>query len=484
MNGRRMNRKLGVLAVLVFSVFALQPLVVFAADRPDDDTITRFVKEALHEDPRVMAAEIQVSTQKGIVRLSGTAWNLADKRFADLEAKKINGVRGVIDQITVEPVYRPDTDILQDVRRRFMDSSTIQSPGIGVIVLGGEVTLNGVVASWSEMRQAELLASEVMGVKAVHNDLAIETPRNRSDKQIRKDVEASIQRDVYLTGLPIEVSVDKGIVFLKGTVGNAYQKERAWEDAWIDGVTSVKNQTTVEWWEKQGVRSNHSAPTAEQLKQSVRDELYQDLRIEDPFTVNVDGSYGEVTLRGTVPTYHQKRIAERDARGVVGVWWVNNLLNVHTNRRTDKAITYDLQFELNTDYALAGQDIHPQVNSGVVTLSGNVNSDFERDHAASVAADVLGVREVVDNITVNSFPRYSDAALTHRIEDRLAGNWETYRVADRIEVKVKDGKATLTGQVDDWAEYREAAAVTQLTDGVWALDNQLSVASADYPWPG
>lgn len=166
------------------------------------------------------------------------------------------------------------------------------------------------------------------------------------------------------------------------------------------------------------------------------------------------------------------------------VYAADDLLSVHTNRRTDKSIAYDLKFELATDYALAGQDIQPNVKNGVVRLSGNVNSEFERDHAASVAADVLGVREVVDNITVNSYPKYSDAALVQRIQDRLAGNWETDRIAERIAVKVRDGKATLTGQVDDWAQYREAAAVTRLTDGVWALDNQLSVASADYPWPG
>lgn len=484
MNASVRNRQWVVVAVLVGSVFALRPLVAAAAVGPDDDTIALNVKEALHQDPRVLASEIQVSTEKGIVRLSGTAWNLADKRYAELEAKKVNGVRGVIDEIKVEPAYRPDTDILQDVRRRLMDSSTIHSPGVGITVLNGEVALQGTVASWTEMRQAELLAGEVMGVKAVRSHLAIEARRKRPDNQIRKDVEATLQRDVYLTGLPIKVSVEKGIVTLKGEVGNAYQKERAWEDAWIDGVTSVKDQTTVEWWEDQGVRRSYPAPTVEQLRQSVRDELYQDLRIEDPYQIKVDVSEGEVTLRGTVPTYQQKRIAEQDIENVVGVWWVNNLLNVHTDRRTDKAIAYDLQFELRTDYALAGQDIESNVRNGVVTLSGNVNSTFDREHAARVAADVLGVREVLNNIMVNPFPRYSDAALTHRIEDRLAGNWETYRVADRIAVKVKDGKATLTGQVDNWAQYREAAEVTLLTDGVWSLDNQLRVAAADYPWPG
>ena len=273
MNVMGRNKKLGVMAVLVLSVFAFQPIVAPAAQWPDDDAITLYVKEALHQDPRVMAPEIRVSTEKGIVRLSGTAWNLADKKYADLEAKKIKGVRGVINEIAVEPTYRPDTDILQDVRRRMMDSSTILSPAIGITVLNGEVTLSGTVDSWTEMRQAELLASEVMGVKAVHSHLAIDMPRKRPDDRIKKDIDATIQRDVYLTGLPVEVSVNHGIVTLKGKVGNAYQKERIREDAWIDGVTSVKDQTTVEWWKEQGVRRSYPTPTAEQLKQDGRVSL-------------------------------------------------------------------------------------------------------------------------------------------------------------------------------------------------------------------
>jgi osmotically-inducible protein OsmY len=390
----------------------------------------------------------------------------------------------VINEILVEPAYRPDTDILQDVRRRLMDSSTIQSPGVGVTVLDREVTLNGTVDSWAERRQAELLVTEVMGVKAVHNHLVIDTPRNRPDNEIKKDVEATIARDVYLTGLPIQVSVDKGIVSLKGDVGNPYQKERALEDAWIDGVISVRNETKVNWWEEEGVRRDVPELTAEQLRQAVRDELYQDLRIEDPYQIEASVRDGVVTLHGKVPTYHEKWVAERDIENVVGVWWVNNLLDVRTDRRTDKAIAYDLKFELDTDYALAGQDIGTHVNNGIVTLSGSVNSAFERDHAVRVASDVLGVKEVVNNMRINPLPRYGDPTLLHRIEDRLAGNWETYRVAARITVKVRDGKATLTGQVDNWAQYREAAEVTLLTDGVWALDNQLQVAKAEYPWAG
>ncbi len=478
------NRKAGAFAVLVLSVFVWKPIAASAAPRPDDSTITLYVKEALLQDPRVMASEIQVSTDKGIVRLWGTAYNLADKRYADLEAKKVNGVRGVINQIRVQTAYRPDADILQDVRRRLINSATIQSPGIGVAVFDGEVTLSGTAASWAEMRQAELLAGEVRGVKAVHNDMTIKAPRERTDSEIQKDVEATLRRDVYLAGLPVRVSVHQGVVRLEGRVGNAYEKERAWQDAWVDGVTSVTNQVAVEWWEDQGVRSAPPAPSGQQLKASVRNELYQDLRIEDPYEIHVEVSSGEVTLRGTVATVHQQQLAERDAANVVGVWYVNNLLKVRTRLRSDKAVATDLRFELDTDYALAGQDIQCRVKNGIVTLSGNVNSAFERDHAAGVAADVLGVREVVNNLTVNPLPRYRDSAVMHRIEDRLAENWETYRIADRIEVKVEDGNVTLTGEVDDWAQYREAAEVSRLTDGVRSVDNRLRVADTRYPWAG
>ena len=65
------------------------------------------------------------------------------------------------------------------------------------------------------------MASEVGGVKEVKNNIFTKWSSTRSDLEIKNDAVAAIGRDVYLTGLPITVTVQDGIVSLSGSVGNA-----------------------------------------------------------------------------------------------------------------------------------------------------------------------------------------------------------------------------------------------------------------------
>jgi osmotically-inducible protein OsmY len=101
-------------------------------------------------------------------------------------------------------------------------------------------------------------------------------------------------------------------------------------------------------------------------------------------------------------------------------------------------------------------------------------------HAAEVASRVRGVRDIVNTIKVSWAVNHTDTELRDRIKRRLASNIETRWVSERITVKVKNGIATLTGDVDTWAEYKEAARVASLTEAVLGVTNQLSVASMTY----
>jgi hypothetical protein len=55
-------------------------------------------------------------------------------------------------------------------------------------------------------------------------------------------------------------------------------------------------------------------------------------------------------------------------------------------------------------------------------------------------------------------------------------------VADRIRVGVKDGVATLTGDLDTWDERLEAGRVAFGTVGVRKVQNRLRVKGYDYEW--
>ena len=158
---------------------------------PDID-VNYNVKDALRTDLAGERKGIVATTTDGIVTLSGSIDNLAAKTYAVAEAKKINGVLGVIDKLTVTPGFHWDTDISNAVRRRILNSPAIASQGLVVTCKDGVVTLSGTVGSYAEERQARLLASEVAGVKDVNSTFLIKWSSTRSDLEIKNDAVAAL----------------------------------------------------------------------------------------------------------------------------------------------------------------------------------------------------------------------------------------------------------------------------------------------------
>ncbi len=68
----------------------------------DDKGTTSRVKTALGEDPQYKYEEVQVTTFKGTVQLSGFVSNRAQKGKAEDIAKSIPGVKEVVNNITVK----------------------------------------------------------------------------------------------------------------------------------------------------------------------------------------------------------------------------------------------------------------------------------------------------------------------------------------------------------------------------------------------
>lgn len=480
-DGNQRHISIGI-PLFVFVMIAL-PSTTFAARMSDLD-ITYWVKDALSRDVRVDSYDIDVSTNDGIVTLSGNVDKLAAKKYADLEAKKIDGVLGVIDKITVLPVWRSDTDIRNAVRRRILNSTVIESEGISVKCINGKVAISGKVDSYAEEKEAELIASEVRGVKEVENNIMTEWTTTRSDEEIKNDVVATLKRDVYLVDLPITVTVDDAVVTLEGTVGSVYEKDRAYDDAhWIRSVKSVHNKLKVEWWEKLGARDKKPLSSDAELKKAIQEELDQDIRV-NASDVSIKVSYGGVTLNGTVYSHYEKRIAEQDAHDVVGVGWVANNLFARVGMREDWAILDDVKFNLNTDAATEGFDIVVKVNNGVVTLSGNVNTWYESSHAQDIASKVKGVKKVVNQIEIyrETTRTHTSAMVAKNIKEHFKKNWTVRHICNQINVTVEKGVATLTGNVDTWAQRRQAEEVAFNTEGVWKVDNRLKVTGYDYKW--
>lgn len=66
----------------------------------------------------------------------------------------------------------------------------------------------------------------------------------------------------------------------------------------------------------------------------------------------------------------------------------------------DAAITTSIKTKLAADPDVAAINIDVDTNEGVVTLSGKVESQFQKDEAGRIARATDGVRSVINNLTV------------------------------------------------------------------------------------
>ena len=125
-------------------------------------------------------------------------------------------------------------------------------------------------------------------------------------------------------------------------------------------------------------------------------------------SVSQDRDKGVVTLGGTVASENDKSKAESLAKSLAGAQVVaDEIAVVPVGLETDaKAVNSDLDkgIEENLDAALIQNKMHEHVKydvkSGVVTLSGEVNSESNRNNAATVATNVPNVKQVVNDLQV------------------------------------------------------------------------------------
>jgi osmotically-inducible protein OsmY len=89
-----------VVACLLVAVAACGRTV---GERLDDTTITTRVRTAILNDPQVGARAIDVATQGGIVTLTGSVVNQAERQQAVALARRVDGVAEVRDALQVAP---------------------------------------------------------------------------------------------------------------------------------------------------------------------------------------------------------------------------------------------------------------------------------------------------------------------------------------------------------------------------------------------
>jgi hyperosmotically inducible protein len=144
----------------------------------DDATVTARVGHRLTMDPDIPRHEIDVDTLHGVVTLRGEVPDEAVRQEALEVASRTRGVVSVRDDLRIAPERKgsgPDGDlgITARVNNRLIADPDIRATDVDVDTYDGVVTLSGLVATDHARQEAELVARQTKGVRAVRNELGI-----------------------------------------------------------------------------------------------------------------------------------------------------------------------------------------------------------------------------------------------------------------------------------------------------------------------
>jgi osmotically-inducible protein OsmY len=189
---------------------------------------------------------------------------------------------------------------------------------------------------------------------------------------------------------------------------------------------------------------------------------------------------GIVTLSGTVDLYQQKLDAGRKVRKLDKVQGVRNLIAV-SSTVPDSELAAKLERRLRYDrigYDNQFNFVDVSVKDGVATLNGETRTDVGRDSALSLANNMPGVRDVVDNIKVSPVSGFDDririSALRAIYHDPALGRYAS-DPAKPIRIVVDNGKLSLYGTVATVMDKQIAGMKANQIFGVFSVQNNLEV---------
>jgi|SRR5271166_5781738 len=193
---------------------------------------------------------------------------------------------------------------------------------------------------------------------------------------------------------------------------------------------------------------------------------------------------GIVTLTGTVDLYQRKLDAAKLARKIPYAQGVRNLITVAGPNVSDEQLEQKLATKLT--YVREGYDstfdyFALGVKDGVVTVEGQDRTGVGRDEALADIANMPGVKDVINNVTIEPVSNFDDGL-------RLRAARAIYRdpalskyaidPARPIRIIVDNGHITLYGAVYSSMDKQIAGMRAGQLFGAFSVENKLEVVKS------
>ena len=215
------------------------------------------------------------------------------------------------------------------------------------------------------------------------------------------------------------------------------------------------------------------AGTDDQIKAAVLEELRWEPSVTEAH-VGVTARDGVVTLTGNVKSFAERHAAEQAAQRVKGVKAVAADIEVRLPfemHHLDEEIAAAIVDHLAWDSEIPKDTIKARVTKGAVTLTGQVDYNFQREAAESHVRRLSGVVSVVNDVTIK--PRVDAPHLSDDIQQALNRSW--YFDPELVHVSAQGGKVKLTGTVHTPQDRHTAALTAWAAHGATSVENDIRV---------
>lgn len=210
---------------------------------------------------------------------------------------------------------------------------------------------------------------------------------------------------------------------------------------------------------------------------ALRNHILEELDWDPSFDgadIGVQVADGVVTLTGHVGSYAEKVAVERATARVKGVRAIAQEVQIRVaglKKTSDDEIAKRALDILAWNVSVPDDRIKVKVQSGFVTLTGDVDWQFQKEAAEESVRRLGGVLGVTNAITLKLRPASTD--IKRKIEDALKRNAETE--ASNIRVSVVDGKVTLEGKVRAYYERNVIERAAWAASGVREVVDHVQV---------
>lgn len=191
--------------------------------------------------------------------------------------------------------------------------------------------------------------------------------------------------------------------------------------------------------------------------------------------VGVTVNDGAVTLTGIVPKYSDKEAAKRAAKRIKGVRAVADEMDVKLPwqmKGTDEEIAHRISNIFAWHSQIPGDDVKAEVRNGMVSLSGDVDWQYQKTYIQNMVQGIAGVKAVVNSISIRK--RATSKDVKHEIVKAL--HRHAGLEASNVNVSVQGDTVTLNGEVDTYFDMDIVEDAAWAAPGVTKVVDKLRIA--------